>query len=314
MLKKIQIEPTNKCNFACKMCRRTNWQRDNGDISVKNFGNIIYKIPHVENIHIQGMGEPFLHPNILELFKIAKTKCQYVTTTTNASLLNPINAEDILRSGLSHINISLDTMDENIFNKTRPGICLRTILRNIKSFIETRNDILANCTIAIGSVAKKDTINNAIDVINFSKEVGADFYYLQNLHTHSKNSPYYKNNTIKKKDAHIVKLIEKIHKISNLSNRLTIFVPSFFQSNRRATCRWPRRGVNITWDGYVTSCCLQPDPTLVHFGNIFTTSFDDIWNSKKYNHFRKAYEEGDYQPCLDCKAYFGQMWNEKMNL
>jgi radical SAM protein with 4Fe4S-binding SPASM domain len=57
-------------------------------------------------------------------------------------------------------------------------------------------------------------------------------------------------------------------------------------------CWWPRRGVFVTYEGYITPCCIRMDPSLISFGNIYEQPFKEIWNSEGYSCFRKRFEEG----------------------
>ena len=64
-------------------------------------------------------------------------------------------------------------------------------------------------------------------------------------------------------------------------------------------CHWPFTSAFITAEGYITPCCLRPDPNVMNFGNINEKSFKEIWNSEKYVEFRKNMAEGRANPICD---------------
>src|SRR3989344_5281753 len=70
----IQIEPTNHCNQRCIMCPRNepNFNVPYGDISFDKYLMILEKIPTITNIQLNGLGEPFLHPQIFSMISEAK--------------------------------------------------------------------------------------------------------------------------------------------------------------------------------------------------------------------------------------------------
>lgn len=53
-------------------------------------------------------GEPYLHPQFLELVKKASQKKIYTVTSTNAHFLTERKAMETVKSGLDRILISLD--------------------------------------------------------------------------------------------------------------------------------------------------------------------------------------------------------------
>ena len=66
-------------------------------------------------------------------------------------------------------------------------------------------------------------------------------------------------------------------------------------------CWWPEKGVFITFDGYVTPCCMRMDPDVCNFGNLFHQSFEEIRQGDKYSCFLKSFERGHCpEICKEC--------------
>jgi len=130
-LTRIQIEPTNRCNARCVICRRTHWNRETGDLSLENFKTILDKLPKTERIHLQGQGEPLLNAELDIMVRLARQRGMRVGLSTNASLLNKNRVTKLFAAGINRLNFSIDTTDTELFQKTRPGPPLDRILQNI---------------------------------------------------------------------------------------------------------------------------------------------------------------------------------------
>jgi MoaA/NifB/PqqE/SkfB family radical SAM enzyme len=94
---------------------------------------------------------------------------------------------------------------------------------------------------------------------------------------------------------------------------IRFFAPDLDCTDHSYRCQWPFHGCNITWDGFVSPCCLQPDPDLLNFGNLFESDFEMIWQSSSYRDFR-ARVKADREPiCVECPARYGRMWHPAAN-
>jgi radical SAM protein with 4Fe4S-binding SPASM domain len=57
----------------------------------------------------------------------------------------------------------------------------------------------------------------------------------------------------------------------------------------------------ITWDGKVVPCCFDKDAKFV-LGDLTQQTFEEIWNGKKYQDFRKSllYSRQEIEICKNC--------------
>src|SRR5512140_2162917 len=89
----IQIEPVGQCNLRCQMCP-IQFRQDGPPygppafMEYEVFTRIVDQFKDLETLHLQGMGEPFMHPRYFDLVTYAKSKGIRVTTNTNMTLLN----------------------------------------------------------------------------------------------------------------------------------------------------------------------------------------------------------------------------------
>lgn len=71
-MKNLTVEITDLCPLACRHCSTYgSWDRDDIAISPREFTRVLRKNPEYKGIFLSG-GEPFMHPDITFLLKIAK--------------------------------------------------------------------------------------------------------------------------------------------------------------------------------------------------------------------------------------------------
>ena len=106
----IQIEPVGQCNLRCKMCS-IQFRKDGPPYSspafmeYETFVNIIDQFSDLQELHLQGLGEPMMHPRSFDMVEYAVKKGIKVTTNSNLTLLNNKRAERCVTSGLHCLHI-----------------------------------------------------------------------------------------------------------------------------------------------------------------------------------------------------------------
>jgi glycosyltransferase involved in cell wall biosynthesis len=114
----LQIEPTTRCNLNCVKCSHKN-DTPIADIDLKTILKIVVKHPNVHTILLQGLGEPFLHPDFYNLCTYTKRYCKFLQVVTNGTV-GIEAATSLLKEGtLDHITVSVDTLDPELAKKTR---------------------------------------------------------------------------------------------------------------------------------------------------------------------------------------------------
>lgn len=309
-LRRIQIEPTNRCNFKCGYCRRTHWTRPDGDMTLGNYMTLLDRLPSVSRIHLQGVGEPLLNRDFFAMVRHTRKLGINISTSSNASTLTSRASQELLDTGINRVNISLDTIDPEEFARIRPGAPISKILENIATLANLRNKgNYLNTGLALAVVAQQSTIANLPKIVELAAELGVNEVYVQNLNGIFLPDDYVLKQRICVDDdtayLHAKQLAE------NLATRLNIcfLAPDLDQANHESRCGWPFAGCNITWDGFVSPCCLQPDPDILHFGNLFEMSFEQIWNSPAYERFRADVRADHATICTTCPDRRGQMWH-----
>lgn len=112
MPNKAYLEITNVCNLSCSFCHGT--IRKPKFISTEEFKIAATKLrPFADFLYFHLLGEPLLHPDLEEFFKISHELGFKVNITTNGTLLK--DREDVLLNAksLRKVSISLHSYEVN---------------------------------------------------------------------------------------------------------------------------------------------------------------------------------------------------------
>ena len=104
----IQVEVTSRCTRRCAVCPRSvlaaGWR--DGDLGEAAWGAIVPGLRLARHVHLQGWGEPLLHPRLPAMAAAAKAAGCEVGITTNGDLLD--DAIDwILELGVDVVTVSV---------------------------------------------------------------------------------------------------------------------------------------------------------------------------------------------------------------
>lgn len=132
--RKLAISITSKCNRKCAWCYRFDpAYKDilNKELPFEKFKKIISNTKgKFHMIHLTGLGEPTLYPHLLPAIKLSRKKADKVKITSNASRLNKELIDNMEKSGLTDIEISIWMFDAKAEKKFR-GVELNDSLQKV---------------------------------------------------------------------------------------------------------------------------------------------------------------------------------------
>lgn len=117
-VRRLHVELTNRCNFACEFCPEGSMRRPRGIMPLPMVEHILSQAGRegvARQVHFHVMGEPLLHPDLTEAVRLARRNGMEAWVTTNGSLLSPRLLQDLREAGLCHLTISLQTPDAGTF-------------------------------------------------------------------------------------------------------------------------------------------------------------------------------------------------------
>ena len=132
----LRVSVTDRCNYHCTYCAPAEGWSPSPRRALLSFEELYEVISvmaqlGVERVRFTG-GEPLLRKGLSSLIERVSQLSQIreIAITTNGHLLSKMSAT-LYDAGVRRLNISLDTFDEDDFERVTKGGCLSTVLRGI---------------------------------------------------------------------------------------------------------------------------------------------------------------------------------------
>ena len=182
----IRMSITDVCNFKCGYCLPNGYQVDKSDNrkflhldEIKRLAMVFSKLG-VSKIRITG-GEPTVRKDFFEIIKILKeVGIKKVSITTNGYHLDK-KAKMLVDSSLNGINISIDSLDRNIFKSITGHDRLPEILKGIQILQDLNfENIKVNGVLLNNINASEKDFSSWAEFIKINK---VDFRYIELMQT-----------------------------------------------------------------------------------------------------------------------------------
>ncbi|HLU76466.1 MAG TPA: radical SAM protein, partial [Burkholderiales bacterium] len=116
----VQIEPVGQCNLRCAMCaiqfrEDVPQNRRGAFLPFAEFRRLLDQFGDVGELHLQGLGEPLMHPDFFRMVREAVSRGLKVSTNSNLTLLTEARARECVDSGLDTLHISLDGASATVY-------------------------------------------------------------------------------------------------------------------------------------------------------------------------------------------------------
>ncbi|VVB82683.1 Coenzyme PQQ synthesis protein E [uncultured archaeon] len=315
---KFYLESTQKCNLNCIMCDHKSCSEDK-EFSIELFEKIKPYLKYAEEVDFYLLGEPTLSKNLSKFLKETE-KCSFVPKIfTNGTILNKKLLNLFDKRGV-FVNISMESADKDIYELIRNGASFEKFKKNVKMYADKykhrNNDrfhIRLSCTVAI------DTLPEVLNIIEFAHDLGIKDlffgaidsepkYMNRNLSCDPEKTVFYFKKAKELADKYKIRF-SCPRKIGNLvikennnwkNFKLPIdkysseYAEAFNPNPLTKDCGYPWIQTIIRANGDVCSCCQRR----FVLGNLFKSSFDEIWNGDSYQklraqeNFRKCYGVG----------------------
>ncbi len=340
LLKKLYIEPTNRCNLECRTCMRNAWNEPMGTMSNGSFSRIMEGLkesPTPPSVFFGGLGEPLSHPDIIEMVAKAKALGSTVELITNGTLLTKQMSEGLIEAGLDRLWVSLDGANPESYGDIRLGALLPDVIENLKVFHNTRIFVRAPSPspfskyhvrpeIGIVFVAMKRNFHDlplllplaqklgvgtvmVTNVIPYSGEMEKEILYSKALRNVLYHSSVYRLDLPKIDVDEVTKgsLYSSLH----AGHGLTFARNHFGEGNDY--CPFIESGAcAIRWDGALSPCLpllhshrnhvdgIERFSRQYAVGNVNERPIMALWNELEYLQFRERVQSFDFAPCTYC--------------
>lgn len=269
----ISIEPTTTCNLRCPQCPSglRQFTRPTGNLSLELNTTILDKVGHqLQHINYYFQGEPFIHPEFLELVKEARRRKIYVVTSTNAHFIQPETAEEIVQSGLSELIISIDGTTQQSYEQYRINGKLDKVLTGTKNIVAAKKKLNQSHPIVTFQFLVTRHNESEIEQLNeMATEMGVDEVRLKTVQVYNFETG---NDLIPENETY-----SRYRQIENGRFEL--------KNKFKNQCWRMWSSCVFTWDGRIVPCCFDKDAAH-KMGNIKDGSFRAVWKSAIYKEFR----------------------------
>src|SRR5581483_5159067 len=130
-----QIEPVGRCNLQCRMCPVRYRDAGRALMDWEMYRGIVDRLPAVRELHLQGLGEPLMHPRFFDMVTYAADKGIAVSVNTNLTILTSAMAQRMADCGLAAIYVSIDSADPAVYEHIRVGARFDRVDRNVQRLV-----------------------------------------------------------------------------------------------------------------------------------------------------------------------------------
>lgn len=327
-IQSLYIEPTSNCNQSCAMCSRNYWQNETtGDMDFALFQKVLDELPDsVVRIFFGGVGEPLVHPRIMDMVRQAKETGRRCELITNGTLLTQEISRQLLDAGIDEVWVSLDGIEDSGGLGHQDGV--DTVLTNMAEYVKLRDlhrYARQKSRLGVAYVVMKSNVAQLERLIQRADSLGINDIKVTHLLPYNKEMeseilyerirPTFTAGGTQVDLPHL-----DLHAGSNpVLDRLMMqgkTYNAFRDLGRPAEyCRFVEEGVVfVRWDGEVAPCmALLHDNTVYQqgharklracsFGNIQKKPLESIWESAPYRELRDRVQGFDFSPCATCGA------------
>jgi len=137
----VRVEVAAVGDLRCAMCLlgfRPPLNRLTAAMPLALFRCLVDDLPGLRALALQGIGEPLLAPNLIDMVRYAKGRGIRVSVDTNGSLLYRDRAEELVESGLDRLRVCLDGADPQGFDTEPEGVHFGPVLENLAGLVAAR--------------------------------------------------------------------------------------------------------------------------------------------------------------------------------
>ena len=280
----LTIETCNVCNLECIMCPHRLMTRGKQTMDMGLYAKIIDSAAAmgIRELSLTNYGEPLLDKSLVQRIKYAKGRGMRVALTTNGTLLvRNDNTTKLLESGLDWIDISIDGITKQTYERIREGGRFEDVMDGFAKLIGERGQQAGT---------PKVGINCCVQAANSAELRGKrrEFHRL----FEGADSLFFGPEYVRADEA------------EPLPQDMDAGVPAK-GARFVLPCRLPFDTITVLVDGSVALCCMDYDGR-VRLGNLASQSVEQVWSSEAYTMVRELHLEGQgtrIQTCATCARF-----------
>ncbi len=289
----LTVEPTALCNLRCPQCLvglgRIIRRRKILDIEL--YKDMLDQIgDRLWYLLLFNQGEPFLHPQLIDLIRYAKRFGIYVTTSTNGHFLtDEKELSALVESGLDAIIVSMDGNDANTYSAYRQAGDFQRVVEGIARLVRVRSQLHQSTPkVLLQCLVTKHTEHQMPAMRQLADRLHVDRLLFKTLHIED----------------------------SETAAQYLPAQPAWRRQNQRAGTNCTKNSLKgkccrlwysavLLADGRLVPCCFDKN-ALYHYGQVYPANhFESTWRSDASHQFRTTILQRQYSIaiCDNCSAH-----------
>ena len=282
----LEVETTTACNLKCRICEHTYWDEPNVHMTLEQFKYIVEQFPDLKWIGMTGIGEAWCNPEFGDMLRYIKGRGVYVELYDSFYYTDDDKARLQVELGIEKVFVSLDGATPETYNSIRVGSDFNKVLDNVKRLDKWKRRLNSYFPeLCFHFIVTQDNIHELVTYLEMIKDSGIDCHmvqYTRMLHDFPEV-----------KDLFVEVTPEQIEEVTKRGQELGIMVGW----NATVPKKKPPIKQCLAWwmpfifvDGTVINCCAMNEQNdrewqrETSLGNIFETSFREIWKGRNYKH------------------------------
>ncbi|MBV8033176.1 MAG: SPASM domain-containing protein [Betaproteobacteria bacterium] len=288
-----------------------------GLLSFDAFCRLVDQLPELEELRLQGGGDPLAHPRFFDMVRYAARRGARVSTTTRLQRFSQARAEECVASGLQCIHVPLDGAGTREYDFSRRGPRYERMLRHLRFLAQARRAKRSLWPqVTLGAVLMRRTVAGIPGIVRLAHEHGADSVVVQRLAefvesnglsaSHRRIRQFLEAEALT--DADVENASASFAEARAVANELNVGLqlPELAHAGTAAphVCPWPWEGLYVTASGEAKSCFVaagertQPQRAL---GNVLRQGVAAVWSGEAYRELRERHLAGELPvPCSGC--------------
>jgi MoaA/NifB/PqqE/SkfB family radical SAM enzyme len=319
-----QIEPIGRCNLACKMCTVNDRGDEVAEMSLQRLAALLDQMPGLQELHLQGLGEPMLHPAFFDMVELATARGIRVSANTNLTLLTPARAQRCIDSGLAALSVSLDGASATVYEAIRRKASFAKVIRNLGRLVEARDAAGSALEVRGVMVLMRSNLDELPELLRLLHAHRVPELLVQRLSSDMEQPDlparyipiraYVNDAELRPADLpHAEAVFAQARELA-AGFGMRLHLPRL--SGRSAPpaegprCRWPWDQLYVTAAGELLPCCMVATADRASFGRVFDEGGEggliERWHGDAARAFRRALDGGEApHVCRSCALYNG---------
>lgn len=278
------LETVLGCNLRCPECAVGGGlvKRPYGQMSMEQYLTLAEKIrPHAQYVYLHLWGEPLLNKDIFSMVRHAGEFAR-TNISTNANLLDPAKARELIQSGVTDIIVSIDGVTQPVYETYRRRGDVSKAIRGLVLLAQFNARRASPAHITPQFIVFEHNLAEKDAFAQLCAEIGL---------APSFKAPYLRPGSALKATG-----------LPGLTRAVAQDPAARAQAMR--ACPNVRDVMTVHLDGRAVACCYDHNGA-TGFGNLYTQSLEDIWNAPAYRDFRCGVREGRPDPfcARECLLY-----------